>query len=123
MEKQHFENRKFKFWFYHVTHGEAIIRSMKNSHTEKNIDIYLADIQYIEMPVMLSELSLENANKTDVTYLSKKICKEVPIDNIVVLISGEHRYYVIASVIKVMENSLELDELPVTTFMKGYKEC
>lgn len=43
MEKINFNNRKFKFWFYQVSHGEAIIRSPKideNKVYDGNIDIF-----------------------------------------------------------------------------------
>lgn len=118
MEKR-IDDRKFKFWFYHVTHGEAIIRSMKTEEDGTNIDIYFGDIQYIEMPTILSELKLINANAADIVYLTEKTGKSVRPQNVIVLLLGERRFYIIASIVKVMENSLETNELPIMTFMKG----
>lgn len=112
-------NRKFKFWFYHVTHGEAIIRSVKTEEFGTNIDIYFGDIQYIEIPTKLSELKLENANETDIVYLTEKTGNVVRSQDVIVLFSGERRFYIIASIVKVMENTLETNELPIMTFMKG----
>ena len=119
MEKR-FNNRKFKFWFYHITHSEAIIRSERTEEFEKNIDIYFGDIQYMEMPAVLSELKLDNANEADIIYLAEKTGKAVRPKDVTVLLSGGRRYYIIASIIRIMENSLEPNELPIVTFMRGF---
>lgn len=119
MEKRYFENRKFKLWFYHMSHGEAVIRSPKNMHFENNIDIYFGDIQYIEMPTTMLELSLVEATESDMMYLAKKIGKSVQSNNITVLLSGKCRFYIVSSVFSIIENSLEFNELPIATFIKG----
>ena len=44
MEQKDFSNRKFKFWFYQISHSEAIIRSPKvdlDKTYNTNIDIYI----------------------------------------------------------------------------------
>jgi len=114
-------NRKFYLWFYHITHSEAIIRSPKNNEFEKNIDIYLGDIQYIEVPAILAELKLEDANEQDVIYLRNRIGKEIPLRDILVMVSEGRKYYIVASVCKMLETSLERMEVPVSIFMKGEK--
>lgn len=119
MEKTYLKDRQFRFWYYQASHGEAIIRSPKNEFSDKNIDILFCDVKYIEIPTMLSELQLDSANKEDIVYLSKKIRGTVQAKDITVLVSGEQRFYVIASCIKVMENTLNMMELPVHTFMRG----
>lgn len=118
---QDFKKRKFKFWFYHATHGEAIIRSAKNNEFDKNIDLYFGDVQYIEMPTMITELRLEKADEADIAYLTKRMGRRVLANNVTVLVSGENRYYIVASINKIMENSLEMNELPILTFIKCSK--
>lgn len=120
MEKKNFTNRKFKFWFYQVSHSEAIIRSPKTDlHKiyDLNIDIYLGDISYIEMPCILEGLQIEAATEEDVIYLSQKLSKDISMNNIVVLISEGKRYYVVASIIKIMENDLDYGVLPIYAFL------
>ena len=44
MERLNIADRKFKLWFYQISHSEAIIRSPKtdlNKIYDTNIDIYL----------------------------------------------------------------------------------
>ena len=118
MEKMDF-NRKFKFWFYQISHSEAIIRSPKTDSDkiyDTNIDIYLGDIQYIEMPCLLRGLQIDKATKEDAVYLSQKFDRDILVEKIVVLISEGKRFYVIASIIQVLENDLDYDVLPIYGF-------
>lgn len=115
-----FNDRKFKFWFYQVTHSEAIIRSPKTDLDKiyaTNIDIYLGDISYIEMPCILHGLQIDEPTKEDRVYLSQKLDKDIPIKKIVVLVSEGKRYYVVASIIKIMENDLDYGILPIYAFL------
>ena len=119
MENICLTNRKFNFWFYHVSHCEALIRSPKDKNFDKNIDIYFGAIKYIEIPEIMYGLEFEEAKDEDVLYLCEKIGKAVSHEDIKVLISGGRRFYVVAPIIEIMENTLELMELPFYTFIKG----
>lgn len=115
-----FNDRKFKFWFYQVSHSEAIIRSPKTDLDKiyvTNIDIYLGDISYIEMPCILQGLQIDEPTKEDRVYLSQKLDKDIPIKKIVVLVSEGKRYYIVASIIKIMENDLDYGILPIYAFL------
>lgn len=119
LEKMDF-NREFKFWFYQVSHGEAIIRSPKTDSEKTygiNIDIYLGNIMYIEMPCLFQGLQIDKATEEDAVYLSQKLDKDISVEKIVVLISEGKRYYVIASIIKIMENNLDYGVLPIRAFL------
>ncbi len=118
MNVVNFDNRKFKLWFYHVTHNEALIRSPKNDKYDKNIDIYFADIKYIEMPSISIYLYIKKATKEDVEYLRKKIEIDIAIEDVRVMISGKYKYYIVASIMNIMENDLDLFKLPFYTFIK-----
>lgn len=117
--------RKFKLWFYQVSHSEAIIRSPKR-HLEKiydtNLDIYLGDIEYMEMPTNIQELEISNATVEDVDYISEKTGKVIAKEKIIVFISQGRKYYVVASIVKIMKNDLDYLSLPIYTFLEGRKE-
>lgn len=120
MEKINIANRKFKLWFYQVSHSEAIIRSPKtdlNKIYDTNIDIYLGDISYIEMPCLLQDLQINDATEEDCIYLSKKLGKDIPKKRIIVLVSEGKKYYIVASVVKLMENDLDYGVLPIYAFL------
>lgn len=113
-------DRKFKFWFYQVSHSEAIIRSSKTDLDRTyntNIDIYLGDIYYIEMPCLLQGLQIKDATEENCIYLSQKLGKDIPMKKIIVLVSGGKRYYIVASIIKFMENDLDYGVLPIHAFL------
>ena len=115
-----FPERKFKLWFYPVSHSEAIIRSPKTDMDKVytgNIDIYLGDIDYLEIPQMLRGLQVEMASEEDKAYLCRKLEKEIPITRIVVLLSEGKRFYAVAVVFKILENDLDYGVLPVHAFL------
>lgn len=122
MERIRFNGRKFKFWFYQVSHSEAIIRSPKtdlNKVYDRNIDIFLYDICYIEMPCILHDLQIAIANEKDKEYLSEKLGKDIPINKIIVLFSEGKKYYIVSSGIKILENNLEYGLLPIHSFFSN----
>lgn len=117
--------RKFKLWFYQVSHSEAIIRSPKRQLEktyDTNIDIYLGDIVYMEMPTVIQELQIINATAEDANYLTGKLGKAVSMEKIIIFISWGKKYYVVASIIKIMENDLDYGVLPIQTFLEYKKE-
>lgn len=93
MKKTEFADRKFKFWFYQVQHSEAIIRSTK--------------------------VDLDKATEEDMMYLEQKLGKNIPAKKIVVLVSEGKRYYIVTSIIKIMENDLDYGVLPIYTFISN----
>lgn len=123
--KMDFSDRKFKFWFYQVSHSEAIIRSPKtdlNKTYASNIDIYLGSIDYIEMPWKFQGLQIDKATEDDKIYLSGKLGKDVPMNKIVVLVTGGKRFYVVAGIIKIMENDLDYGVLPIYAFLANKED-
>lgn len=120
-----FNERRFKLWFYQVSHSEAIIRSPKTDSDkvyDTNIDIYLGDIKYIDIPCILPGLQIDKATEKDVMYLSQKLSKDIPMETIVVLVSEGKRYYVVASIIKIMKNDLDYGVLPIYAFLENNDE-
>ncbi len=125
METINFSDRKFKLWFYQISHSEAIIRSPKtdlNKIYSSNIDIYLGDIDYIEIPWIFYGLKIDQATEEDALYLCKRLAKDIPLEKIVVFITEERRYYVVASIIEILENDLDYGVLPIYAFLENRKE-
>ena len=113
-------DRKFKLWFYQVSHSEAIIRSPKfdsGQIYDTNIDIYLGDIVYIEVPTSFKGLSIGSATIKDADYLTERLGRDIMTEQIIVLLSEGRKYYIVAGIIKIMENDLEFGELPIHTFL------
>ena len=52
-------------------------------------------------------------------YLSQKLGKDIPVKKIVVLISEGKRYYIVASIIEIMENDLDYGVLPIYAFLSN----
>lgn len=105
-------SRVFKLWYYHISHGELLVRSIKSADNAKNIDIIFTDVTYVELPYILKNLKIEEATNEDLLYIKGKIDKGVRLENIIVLSSNDKRYFVVAFKIKVVENELDMFELP-----------
>ena len=74
------------------------------------------------MPCLLQELQINDATEEDCIYLSRKLEKDIPMKKIIVLVSEGKKYYVVASIIKIMENDLDYAVLPIHAFMVNNKE-
>lgn len=107
--------RKFRFWFYQISHSEVIIRSPKNEDDMlyHNIDIYIEAVEYLELPFQFDGLRITEATKEDVDYISLKLGKKVPEKEIIVLISENKKYYIVAFRYRILENDLNEDVIPL----------
>lgn len=119
VEDYYYLNRRFQLLFYQISHGELIIRSQKNDNYVHTIDIYFGDVIYMEIPSELNGIRFRRANADDVSYINSKIKNYIIQDNIVVIISEEKEYYIVASVISINENDLSFVELPIHCFLHG----
>ena len=123
-EEYNYSDRRFQLLFYQVSHGEMIIRSHKNDTVrnvayEHTLDIYLGNVTYMELPWRMDGICFRKPNSKDVEYLNTRIDDRVTEDEIIVIQSGEKEYYVVASVISVIENDLSFVELPIHCFVHG----
>ena len=117
VEDYYYPNRRFQLLFYQISHGEMIIRSQKNDNCIQTIDIYFGDVIYMEIPSELNGIKFRRAIADDVSYINSKIEKEITQDKIVVIISEDKEYYIVASVISINENDLSFVELPIHCFL------
>ena len=65
---------------------------------------------------MFQGLQIEMATEDDAIYLSQKLGKEIFMKNIIVMLSEGKKYYVVASIFKIMENDLDYGVLPIHVF-------
>ncbi|WP_411347176.1 hypothetical protein [Paenibacillus sp. WLX2291] len=111
-----FGDRKFKLWYYTISHGQLLLRSIKDDNNTTNIDVMFLDVDYIELPRYLSDVKLEKAQEKDINYIQQKLGEHILPESIRIIISKNGRYIVVASIMKVVENELEMFDLPFDTF-------
>lgn len=116
------KNRKFKLWFYHVTHGEILLRSPKNEHFDTNIDIYMSGVEYLDIPNDLGNISFEDSTQKDIDYLYERTHRHFSDKSVYVIITNDIRYYIVAHNLYFYENDLEFLEIPFYTFIKNSNE-
>lgn len=110
-----FDSRDFKLWHYTISHGQLLIRSIRGANNSKNIDIMFFDVDYVELPRNISNLKIEDPSFDDVLYVKGKIDMPVKLEDITILRANDRRYFVVASGMKIVENELDLGELPYDT--------
>ena len=118
-EDYYYPNRRFQLLFYQISHGELIIRSQKNDNYIKTIDIYFGDVIYMEIPSELNGIRFRRGIADDVRYIKSRLEKDITQDKIVVILSEDKEYYIVASVISINENDLSYVELPIHCFLQG----
>ena len=111
VEDYYYPNRRFQLLFYQISHGEMIIRSQKNNSYIHTIDIYFGDVAYMEIPSELNGIRFRRANADDEKHITQ--------DKIVVIVSEDKEYYIVASVISINENDLSFVDLPIHCFLHG----
>ena len=103
-------DRRFTFWYYTVSHGQALLRSVRKDNDE-NIDIYFGNVSYIEIPTVIDGLEIRTEpSSSDKEYINGKIGSTK--QKITVLVHEEKKYYIVSSSIKIMKNNLLFHELP-----------
>ena len=123
-EDHNYPDRRFQLLFYQISHGELIIRSHKTDNVkghnyDHTIDIYFGDVIYMEIPRELNGIVFRKALEDDVKYINSKTEKKITADEIVVITSDNKDYYIVASLISIIENDLSFVELPIHCFMHG----
>ena len=77
---------------------------------------------HMEIPTSIQELRICNATVDDVDYLSQKLGEAISVEKIIIFVSCGKKYYVVASIIKILENDLDFGVLPIYTWLKGQKK-
>ena len=75
--------RNFSLMFYQISHGEAVIwspKNEKNAACKENIDIFMAAIEYFEIPCAFSTLAVDKTTIDDKKYLSEKLEQDKEIE-------------------------------------------
>jgi hypothetical protein len=107
--------RKFQFWEYHVSHGELLVRSPRDSVNPRNVDIAFVDVRYVEMPRFLSDVELGEVTHDDVTRAGERLGTPVVDRNVFILRSGGRRYVVVAGAISISESDMDIFDSPFDT--------
>ena len=90
-------SRKFRIWAYSVSHSFLLLRSTYNEDEEKNgfnIDIEFAGVEYLDMPITLQGITIEELKEN----LPEKFTKyQNSIRYRVFRIESDTNYYIVAA--------------------------
>ncbi|WP_300600645.1 hypothetical protein [Niabella sp.] len=104
-------NRYFTTFDVLVSHGQFLLRSQKNESYTSNIDIIFFDTTYIQLFSRLNGLTIKMKKGKNLTgYRSVSNYLSYENNHLFEIESGEEKYYIAASFVKVFENVLEFNE-------------
>ena len=105
------QGRRFKLWHYLVSHSQLLIRSSVDVRETTNIDLWFANVRYVELGVYLGEISLDEPTEEERARL--RVHDEFLEEHqITVVVSDSGRGLVVSSFVQVEENTLDLFETP-----------
>lgn len=112
MNKEIFKsNRYFTVFDYLVSHGQLLIRSDKRKGCSENIDIIFFDTSFMQLFTMLSGITIRIVDKSKfANYISVSKYLSEEGSSLFEIESGEEKYYIAASFVRVFENKLEFNE-------------
>jgi hypothetical protein len=112
-------SRSFQVWEYQVSHGRLVIRSPRSPGTldepeqTTNVDLHFWGVDYFELPGILRGIEIAPPMEQDVERIGAILRKRISPVKIVVLRSGNHRFFVVADSFEITENEWDIFESPI----------
>lgn len=64
MSKIFSDNARYSVWSYSVSHSQLLLRSVKNFNRPNTTDLLFSDVEHIDLPTLLEEITVENRDGT-----------------------------------------------------------
>jgi hypothetical protein len=113
-------DRNFTTFDVLISHGQLLLRSQKNDTYTYNVDIIFFDTTYIQLFSRLNGITIKIASEKNVIeYESVNKYLSHENNHLFEIVSGEEKYYVAASFVRVFENKLDFNETSLNFDNKG----
>jgi hypothetical protein len=112
------EGRDFMVWEYQISHGQLLIRSPKSPATgslperRTNVDLVFLGVEYMRLPSVFCGLTLALATAEELQLLEGALGRAPEPDWVRMLVSGGHRFMVVAAAVVISENDWDIFESP-----------
>ena len=94
-------HRNFQLWEFHAGHGCLLIRSPKGpdggADAATNLDLLCFDVAYAESPRFLAGLEIAEPTRLEAAGVAGKIGARMEGKTLRILVSGTHRYAIVAA--------------------------
>jgi hypothetical protein len=104
--------REFQLWEYYVSHGSLLIRSPAGPGFETSIDIICVGVDYLAAPRHLGEITVSEANETEIRKLEETLGKKLPPSRVWALQGSRQRSLVVAVALKIQEHRGDIFDSP-----------
>jgi hypothetical protein len=106
-----FLNRSFQLWEYRVSHGMLLVRSPQSPVFNINIDIVFAGVEFLSIPRRLVGLQLDQGTDVAIDRIAANF-RQVERRKIFAMVSGSHRYLIVAAGAQVTEHQGDIFDSP-----------
>jgi len=100
--------RRFQIWEFSVSHGRLLLRSPAGPENDTNIDILFSGVQFMACPRLMRGIRIEVPSREDLEAIIMLFRALRKTETLHVLVSEEHRNYIVAASAQVSENRKEL---------------
>ena len=80
------------------------------------MDLMFVGVKYMDLPQFLRGLEVVEPNDADVSLIRERLDKLGSSDRIFVISSNNRRYHVVAAVLQISENELDIFDNPFAKF-------
>jgi hypothetical protein len=99
-----YRDRTFQLWEYKVSHGSLLIRSPKALGVSTNIDLVCVGVEYLAVPRHIKGLDLVEPSSEEISQLSELLGKPIEASRVRLILSGGHRFSIVAVSFRMSEN-------------------
>jgi hypothetical protein len=110
--KADYPDRKFQLWEYKVSHGSLLVRSPKTALDGFNVDLMFSGVEFVSLPRHMLGIALEEPTIVEWERVAGMCQKEIGRDQMYVLASQGHRYFIVAAGCRVAETTVEIFDSP-----------
>jgi hypothetical protein len=108
--------RHFRIWDYNVSHKQMLLRSPKSPEVQVNIDIVMWGVEHLNLATSLRGVEMAAPVDDEVAGAAEALGWVPDRSSVHCLVSGGHRFVVVAAGFKVLRNNLDIFESSLEYF-------
>ncbi|WP_271219723.1 hypothetical protein [Streptosporangium carneum] len=106
-----YPDREFRWWIYLPSHSTFLLRSGRETSGTTRIDVAFNDVSALELPVIMSGLTIEKPEPVKVRELLARGCVNAhTLDNLMTVRGSGYEGYIVAAIIGTDESAKRFQE-------------
>jgi hypothetical protein len=101
-------DRRFSLWDYNVSHKQMLLRSPKSPDLQKNIDIVMWGVEYIDLATSFVDVAMTTPSAKEIVRVARALKRDLDPSQVHCFVSGKRRFVVVAAGFKILTNDLDI---------------